>query len=141
MPSPGLGVHLDFSVRDLQGLVANFHSLDLELQAAIVQVTHEKGERCKELTQAFAPQATGFMAEHVKTAYSEAGYVFETGWDEADFLADNRRFYPPYQEFGTEKQPGGHPSLGPAYNIVSQEYGPALSRALQEAIARRGFTR
>lgn len=132
-------MRMTLSTRQVKGVVANLFARDAQARKDLRRITTESGFRTFAVAAALCPFDTGFMQEHLRLRYSEGGFAFEVGWDEADFLAAGLPFYPIYQEFGTVKM-AAQPSLFPAWQRERPRYERNIQRAVQRAMTRRQAT-
>jgi HK97 gp10 family phage protein len=135
MPEYGSSAY-ELGIRDLSGLIANFHALDEDLQTEIRAAVKESAGDTRTLTEMLAPKDTGFMSEHVLERITESGFGFDVGWDAGDFFEAGFAFYPFYQEFGTSIM-AAQPSLGPAWEEVKPQHRERIRAAAQRAVQRR----
>lgn len=131
---------LTLSTRNARAVVANFHAADARAQRAIKRVVKRYGVALHERARELCPVDTGFMRSQLRLRFSEGGYVYEVGWDEADFADAGQPPYFLFQEFGTRFQPA-QPSLFPARDEITPLFRRDLGAELRQAIARRGGTR
>ncbi len=129
-------MRMTLSTRNVKGVVANLFARDAQAQKDIRRETTKSGRRVFEVAVALCPFDTGFEQEHLQLTYTEQGFGFEVGWDEADFIAAGLPFYPLYTEFGTTKM-AAQPCLFPAHALERPRYQRNISRAVQRAMTRR----
>jgi HK97 gp10 family phage protein len=106
-----------------------------EILAEARAVVAETAERVRARAYELAPVDTGFMREQIKVRTSPGGYVYEVGYDEADFEAAGLPGYFVFQEFGTSKMPA-QPHLFRAAEEGRQFFAREMERRLK-AVARR----
>lgn len=138
--SSSAGMRLDLSQKSVSATVARFYKADADCQAGMQAATKSAGEFCRELTAFYAPKRTLFMSRNVRTIYSSEGLSFETGWLAEDFSRAGLPFYPPYQEFGTQRM-AANPSLYPAYKETQRYYQDEIRANIRAAVERRARVR
>lgn len=132
-----VNARFELSVQGVEGLIANIYAADPLIKNAVRAVNQRAGKTIRERTQATCAYDTGFMAEHVKDAYTPSGLAFEVGWDATDFYEAGKPFYPEFVIFGTTKMPA-RPSLITAYDEYSVTYAGELGDAINGALTRLG---
>ena len=131
--------NMSVTVVNLDGLTARLERGGKAARQAILDAVGESAARLEQRTIDLCPKASGYMSEHVRTDFSNAGFIFETGWDQSDFLGTTdeqghpRSFYPFFVEFGT-KHMAAQPSLSIAYAEEQPRYMAALDKALADAL-------
>lgn len=123
-------------VKNTAAVVANFFAADQRAQRAIRRTVRDYAGMTADLTRFFAPRDSGFLADHVAQWFTPRGFEFEVGWDPDTFAQAGLPYYPPFVEFGTERN-AAQPSLGPAYNEVAPQFRRALGENISAALARR----
>lgn len=130
-------LHFELGVRNLQGLAANFHRADDEIQAGALALVRETAEDVVDLAYLIAPKRTHFLAEHIKYWLTKSGLGFEAGWRAEDFYEAGLDFYPFYVEFGTRFM-AAQPSVGPAWDHNRPMFEEKMGRLMRDAIGRIG---
>ena len=131
--------NVNVTVVNLDGLTARLERGGKRARQAILDAVGESAARLEQRTIDLCPKLSGYMAEHVRTDFSNKGFIFETGWDAQDFLGTTdaedkpRAFYPFYVEFGTRHM-AAQPSLSIAYAEEEPRYKAALSEAMHRAL-------
>lgn len=129
----------EVKVIGIDGLEARLAKGGKAARAAILKVVGESAARIHQRTVDLCPKRTFYMAEHVRTDFSEGGFIFETGWDASDFLGtvdergQPRSFYPFFVEFGTRHM-AAQPSLSIAFLEEEPRYKSELDAALRRAL-------
>lgn len=130
---------LTLATRNAAGLAANFYAADRRVQRAVRRVVERAGVREFERARADAPVDTGFMRSQLRLAFSEHGYLYELGFDEADFTGAGKPFYPLYVIFGTTKMPARDFLFG-ARDALRPAFRADLAAELRAAVRRRSAT-
>ena len=131
--------NVSVTVVNLDGLTARLERGGKKARQAILDAVGESAARLEQRTIDLCPKDTGYMAEHVRTDFSDKGFIFETGWDATDFEGTTdaqghpRSFYPFFVEFGTRHM-AAQPSLSIAYAEEEPRYKAALDDALRRAL-------
>lgn len=126
----GGGVSMELSVQGTAALARNFNIKNQHMVRELQKVVFTYGELTKELASFFAPRASGFLADAVRTDYFDDGLEFESGLRAEDFFAANKPFYGVHVEFGTKKTPA-QPFLGPAMAVVKPQFRAAVAAAVK----------
>lgn len=122
---------LELSEKNVDAVTASMIVRGKRAQQRLRKAVRTSGDNCKALTQLFCAVDTGFMQEHVKTVYADAGLSFETGWEAMDFFDAGRPFYPPFVEFGTRFM-SAQPALGPAFAEIEPQLIEDISSIMIE---------
>lgn len=120
------------TVRNAGALLANFHSMNAEIQAGSVAIVARIAERVREKTAARAAYDTGFMHDNVRKMLSAKGLTYTVGWFTEDFVG--KVFYPPYPEFGTSRQ-SAQPALMPSAREGEEELKAEIAALIARATA------
>lgn len=131
------GMTLNFGVRDLSGLAANFRGVDARLRRDVRRTVARNAGRMLELVHAYVAFDTGRMLRLAKILMTPSGLAFEIGWLAADFYAEGEEFYPPFVEIGTYRQ-AAQPSVLPAYLEVKGRLSDEIARDMRRAAVRAG---
>jgi HK97 gp10 family phage protein len=129
-------MQLELSVRNIDGLAANFYAADREIAAAMRDAARSAAELVQQVTQQTCAVDTGFMRDHVRIWFTPSGLGFEVGWDADDFFAAGHPFYPFFVEYGTRFM-AAQPALEPAYDYVVPIYRDDVSDLIRAAVERR----
>lgn len=128
-------------VRDADGLKVNLARAFTSAKKAIKVSVADAADRITQRTIDLCPKDTFYMSEHVRTTFSESGYVFTVGWDARDFIGTTdekghlRAFYPFFVEFGTRHM-RAQPSLSIAYAEEKPRFARGLAAAMKNAYSR-----
>ncbi len=128
-------LHVAVSKRQVEGMRANFRAFDKLLLSRVTKLTKKYGNATKERISELSPVDTGFMEEHPEVHFGPKGFTYEAGYYANTFESAGKRFYPPYQEFGTRNH-GAQPSVGPAYAEIAPLYRRDIEREIQLSIRR-----
>ena len=128
------------STRNQQRVVQQLRRFAPEVRKVIKDTAGEYAAKEYSLAYDLCPKDTFFMADHLRLSFSRGGYAYELGWDESDFAAAGRSFYPVFQEFGYRHWRSGrfiqNPSLFPARNTMRPRFLRALARNIRQATRR-----
>ena len=131
--------NVSVTVVNVDGLTARLERGGKKARQAILDAVGESAARLEQRTIDLCPKRSFYMSEHVRTDFSDKGFVFETGWDARDFEGTTdengrpRSFYPVFVELGTRKM-AAQPSLSIAFAEEEPRYKAALDDALRRAL-------
>jgi hypothetical protein len=126
---------LTFGVRDDRAVIRNVYAADRIAVEAMRATTRRSGNRAYKAAQRYCPVDTRFMKEHMRLEFSDDDLIWELGWNEFEFEAAGLPFYPPYQEYGTDRHPA-QPSVTPAHFEEEPRYQRELGRDIEAALER-----
>jgi HK97 gp10 family phage protein len=134
----GMRATLTLSGGNAAGRIANvFGKVDTVTRQAVQEVVADAGAREYQRAYDLAPKLTFFLADHLRYRLTKDRLAYEIGWKSSDFTSEGFAPYFQYTEFGTSKM-AARPCLFPAREEIRPYFRANLSRALRQAIARRG---
>lgn len=133
MPDPFIKVALGRQLID--EAISSLADYSRQTTRDIKRLVKQHGLATRDLISFFAPVDTGFMQTHAETRYTKEGFGYESGYYADTFEANARRFYPPYQEFGTSNH-GAQPSVAPAYEHEAPLFQSDVADVLRRAADR-----
>lgn len=119
----------------LDEAIASLDNYGRQVTRDIKRLVKRHGAATKDLIAFFAPVDEGFMQTHAETRYVRDGLGYESGYYAETFEVAGRRFYPPYQEFGTINH-GAQPSVAPAYENEAPVFQADVAQVLRNAAER-----
>lgn len=133
-------MRLTLSTRNARAVAANFVAANERAQRAVQKLVRKHGVALHAKVYADTPVLTGFMRSQLRLRFSEGGYSYEVGWDEADFASAGLEFYPPYVLFGTRHMPGND-VLFSNRDAQLEAFRKELGAELRKAVRQRNRTR
>lgn len=141
--------YVDFriTVRNQNALIANFHHLEADAKAELVDRVEYWAEQIQEMAVEMAPYGKdtdpaphpGFLKRNIKIKYSPSHLAFEVGCWAEDFDAIGENLYAIFQEYGTSEH-GAQPFLNPSYEwgapLMTEDVKLTIRRLAREYGAR-----
>ncbi len=121
---------MTMSTRNTQGVVANLRQYGQAARVRVQAVVVESLERTFTVAQSLCPRDTGFMADAMRAELTRKGFGYQVGFEERDFTAAGKPFYPIFTEFGTTKM-AAQPCIFPANEAEHPRFRRRLAEALK----------
>lgn len=127
---------LSLAVQDLTGVIRNIFAADPIAVTAMKGTTRKSGKRAYRIAQQLCPVDEGFMKDNMELVFTDEDLFWELGWEERVFTEAGLPFYPPYQEYGTDRNQA-QPSITPAHFEESPRFQKEIGDDVRAALERR----
>lgn len=130
-------MRLSLQIKNVNPVIRRLRAFSPRARRAIKDVIGEYAAKEYQMAYDLCPKDTYFMADHLRTEFSEGGYAYYIGWKRSDFTGAGKAGYFLYQELGFRHWITGqfiqNPCLAPTRAVMRPRFERDLARVIKQA--------